>query len=285
MNMTCGCVRAETAASTEFWWHWGAIILIPIRKQVKGGEKPDYGNWVSSKLVYLLGGMTLIFLVMSLVLPLFMIGAVLLFLSFLCFWYAHYKFSPPGGNIQVKIRDLVLDHIDWNGEGRAIDIGCGNGALTIELAQKYLKSSVVGIDYWGRLWDYSRHACEKNAEIERVASRVTFHRASAAALPFEDECFNLAVSNFAFHAVKDAGNKREVIKEALRVVKKGGSFAFQDLFPARRLYGDVDDLLETIRGWGIERVHFVDTTNSDFIPKLLKLPFMVGSIGIIYGTK
>lgn len=259
--------------------------MTPIRKQPKERGKPDYGNWVSPKLVYILGGMTLAFLGISLVLPLFLIGAILLFLSFFCLWYAHNKFSSPEGNIQVKIRNLVLAHIDWGGEGRAIDIGCGNGALAIELAKKYPESCVVGIDYWGRLWDYSQGVCDRNAEIECVAHRVTFHRASAAALPFQDESFNLAVSNFAFHAVKDARDKREVIKEALRVVKKGGSFAFQDLFPSARLYGDVDDLLETIRGWGIAEVHFVNTTNSEFIPKLLKLPFMVGSIGIIHGTK
>ena len=85
--------------------------------------------------------------------------------------------------------------------------------------------------------------------------------------------------------MRDAKDKREVIREALRVIKKGGRFAFQDLFLSRELYGEIDDLLETIRGWGIAEVAFVDTSSSDFVPAALKLPFMLGKVGIIYGTK
>lgn len=248
-------------------------------------KKADYGNWVSKKAIYILGGMTIVFLGMTIVSPLFAIGATLLLLSFLYFCYAYYKFSLTGGNIQEKLRNLVIDRVDWDGKGKAIDIGCGNGALAIELAKKYPESHVIGIDYWGRLWDYSKTVCLKNAEIEYVADRLTFQRASAVALPFEDESFNLAVSNFVFHAVQDAKDKRIIIKEALRVVKKGGMFVFQDSFPVGRLYGNVDDLIDSVKGWGISNVNFVDTSNSDCIPKALKVPFMVGSIGIIYGTK
>ena len=79
--------------------------------------------------------------------------------------------------------------------------------------------------------------------------------------------------------------KKKLIKEALRVVKKGGWFALQDLFLWKRVYGEVDDLLETIRSWGIETVEFVDTSDSDFIPNALKLPFMLGTVGILYGRK
>jgi len=46
-----------------------------------------------------------------------------------------------------------------------------------------------------------------------------------------------------------------------------------------------DDLLETIRSWGIERGDLVDTSDSEFIPKALKLPFMLGTMGILHGRK
>lgn len=248
-------------------------------------EKPDYGNWVSKRLICMLAGMIIVLLGLSLISHLFIIMATLLFAPFVYFAYAYYKFSPRGGNIQVKIRNLVLDCIDWDGWGTAIDIGCGNGALAIELAKRYPKAYVTGIDSWIGIWDYSREGCERNAEIECVTDRLIFQKASATALPFEDDSFDLAISNFVFHAVRDAKDKRDVIKEALRVVKKGGKFAFQDLFPVKKLYGEVDDLLETIKGWGIRSVSYVNTSNSDSIPRPLKLPFMVGAIGIIYGTK
>ena len=93
------------------------------------------------------------------------------------------------------------------------------------------------------------------------------------------------VSNLVFHEVSYSDDKRELIKEALRVLKKGGAFSFQDLFLIRQVYGDINDLLEAIKGWGISSVEFIPTCESNFIPTVLKLPFMVGTIGIIAGKK
>lgn len=248
-------------------------------------EKSEYGNWVSKRLVYMPCVIGLVFLGLA---PLFLVSvipAVLLLLVSVYFAYARYQFAPQGGNVQDHIIDLVLAHLNWNGEGQALDIGCGNGALTIKLAHKYGRARVTGIDYLGEKWEYSKNTCEKNAKVEGVDERVTFQKASASALPFSDEYFDAAVSNLVFHEVKDTSDKREVIREALRVVKKGGKFAFQDLFLWKRMYGNTDDLVVTIRSWGITKVEFVQTRDAVFIPTALKLPFMVGTIGIIAGEK
>jgi ubiquinone/menaquinone biosynthesis C-methylase UbiE len=249
-------------------------------------EKPNYGNWVPAKLIYIPGTLTLTFLVLSIVfaLPLFVIS-LLFFLLLLYFAYARYRFSSRGGNIQDKIQSMVLNFLSWDGEGKALDIGCGNAPLTIRMAKKYPNAEVTGIDYWGKSWEYSIGVCKRNAQIEGVAERTIFQKASASALPFEDETFDVAVSNLVFHEVREVRDKKDVIKEALRVVKKGGRFVFQDLFLWKRVYGEIDDLLETIRSWGIKRVEFVATNNSEFIAKALKLPFMVGTIGILHGLK
>lgn len=248
-------------------------------------EKPDYGNWVSKRLIYFPGALALIFTALSFWSQLFIIFPVIFLIIMVYFSYAYYRFSPAGGDIQSQIREFVLNKLVWDGKGSALDIGCGNGALVTRLAKKYPQASVIGIDYWAGKWEYSQKACERNAEIEGVAGRTTFRKASAVALPFQEEMFDAAISNFVFHEVEDARDKREVIREALRVIKKGGVFAFQDLFPVRRLFGGIDDLLATVKGWGVQEVSFINTSNADFIPAALKLPFMVGSIGIIYGKK
>jgi SAM-dependent methyltransferase len=247
--------------------------------------KPEYGNWVSKKLIYTPCLIGLIFLVCAFWFWVLVIPAVLFLLISLYFAYARYQFAPNGGNLQTRIRNLLLAHLDWDGNGQALDIGCGSGTLTISLAHNYAKARVVGIDYWGEQWGYSKSLCEKNAAIEGVRERVSFQKASASALPFEDEYFDAVVSNLVFHEVRNVKDKRELIREALRVVKNGGKFAFQDLFLWKQIYGDIDDLMTAIRSWGVSKVEFVKTRDAEFIPSALKLPFMLGTICLITGEK
>ena len=248
-------------------------------------SKPDYGNWVPKRLIYGSFVIGLVFLVSTLWFLFLVIPAALFFLVAAFFVYARYKFSSAGGNVQNSIWELVLSHLDWNGKGKALDIGCGNGVLAIKLAQKYTKAHVIGIDYWGKRWEYSKNTCERNAKIEGVIERVTFQKASAASLPFDDEYFDAAVSNFVFHEVSDVKDKRDVIREVLRVVKKGGKFAFQDEFLVKKIYGTPDDLIASIRSWGISKVEFVKARDAEFIPRALKLPLFLGTIAIIAGEK
>ena len=114
---------------------------------------------------------------------------------------------------------------------------------------------------------------------------MTFQKADAAALPFDDDTMDVVVSNLVFHEVGGVRDKKELVREALRVVKKGGRFVLQDLFLWKRIYGDPDELIETIRSWGIGEVKLINTSNLAFIPPALKLPFMLGTIGMLVGEK
>jgi SAM-dependent methyltransferase len=254
-----------------------------LKEKLSG--KTNYGNWVSKRLIIVPAAMIIICMALLFASGFFLIGVVIFAVLLAYFAFAYNRFSPTGGDLQTKILDLILKRIDWDGTGRAIDIGCGNGALGIKVAKKYQKARVGGIDYWGADWDFAKETCVKNAEVEGVIDRMEFQKASASSLPFTDEYFDLAVSNFVFHEVNDTKDKRDVIKEALRVVKKGGKFVFQDLFLVKSIYGEPDDLIKTIRSWGVENVEFINTSNESFIPRALKLPFMIGRIGIICGTK
>jgi SAM-dependent methyltransferase len=248
-------------------------------------EKPDYGNWVSTRFIYIPGIMSLIFWGGAIKTPFLVVIAALFLLITLYFAYARYLFSPQGGNVQNRIRGLVLSYLEWNGAGQILDIGCGSGSLTIELAKKYKETQVTGIDNWGKQWEYSKKICETNSEIEGVAKQVLFQKADATALPFDDDSMDVVVSNLVFHEVGGVRDKKELIREALRVVKKGGKFVLQDLFLWKQIYGDPDKLIETIQSWGIREVKLINTSNLTFIPAILKLPFMVGTIGVITGRK
>jgi SAM-dependent methyltransferase len=247
--------------------------------------RANYSNWVPWKLIYGPGALALAFLALALLHPAFLVGASFFLECVVYFSYARYQFSPGGKNLEERIRGPLLDHLDWDGEGTALDIGCGNGPLTTALARKYPSAQVVGIDRWNGLWDYSREVCEKNAAAEGVSDRVRFQNGNAVSLPFEDESFDAAISNFVFHEIRDVKDKTQLVKEALRVVKKGGKFCFQDSHVGSGTYGNPRELLQAIGGWGIEKADFVDTSKAGFIPRALRNPLMVGNIGIIYGTK
>jgi SAM-dependent methyltransferase len=248
-------------------------------------HKVNYGNWVSKKFIYIPTILAVVFFGLSFLSLFFLVGAVLFLIPSVYFIYAYFQFSPRGSDLQAKIMDLALNQLLWDGNGKLLDIGCGNGALAIEAAKKYPKAQIVGIDYWGGQWEYSKESCEKNAKIANVANRTSFYKASAVQLPFEDESFDVVVSNFVFHEVRDAKDKRSVIQEALRVLKKDGLFVFQDLFLWKRIYGEPQGLLATIKGWGVQDVKLSNTSAQTFIPSAMKLPFMIGQAGIIHGKK
>lgn len=246
---------------------------------------PNYGNWVSTRLLYMPGALAILFATLSLLFPWLATLAAIFLIFFAYFAYARWAFSPGGGNVQARILSLLVDRFEWSGAGKVLDIGSGSGAATIMVAKKYPDAHVTGVDYWGGAWEYSKAVCEENAAIEGVGDRIVFRKASASSLPFEDETFDAVISNLTFHEVGDARDKTLLIKEALRVLKGGGVFAFQDLFLWKQVYGEMEDLLGVVRSWGVESVEFINTSESRFIPTALKLPFMVGTIGILRGRK
>jgi SAM-dependent methyltransferase len=248
-------------------------------------SEPYYANWVSSKLAYVPAFIAFLLGALSIASPWLALPAVLFFAVSAYFAYARWQFSPQGAGIQPRIQTLVLRQVDWDGKGRVLDIGCGNGPLTIALAKAHPDARVTGIDLWGTSWEYSKAVCERNAAIEGVAQSVTFQKGSAVALPFDDGTFDLVVSNLVFHEVRGVSDKRLLVKEAIRVLRKGAQFVFQDLFLWKQVYGDPTALVGEIRSWGIDRVELLPTNNLEFIPKALKLPFMIGTIAILHGRK
>ena len=71
-----------------------------------------------------------------------------------------------------RVHHTILSHLNYNGKGTLLDVGCGSGALSIRAALTWRAAQVVGIDYWGSAYGYGQAMCEKNAESEASASGV-----------------------------------------------------------------------------------------------------------------
>ena len=136
-------------------------------------QSVDYGNWVPKKMLLLLLVLTLLFGSLSFVPVHIIVRDVFgilsaVFLLFLLYFYCSYHvFGANGGGFQKKILNVVLDKLPWDGQGKALDIGTGSGALTIDVAKKYPEAKVAGIDYWGKVWSYSQKMCEKKRSHRR----------------------------------------------------------------------------------------------------------------------
>lgn len=253
--------------------------------QKESNNKTDFGNWVPLKMIALPGILALLSSGLGIVSGYFFIPACLFLLVAVYFAVSWQIFSPRGGDVQEKVQELVLRHIPKKPYADVLDIGCGNGALTLKVAQSFLQAHVTGVDYWGKSWDYSLGVCENNARALGVAERVTFRQASAAVLPFEDASFDLVVSNLCFHEVHHAADKRAPLREALRVLKPGGVFVLQDLFLLQAYFGTPEELQATLHGWGARDVTFIHTNEEKFVPGWVMLPFMLGTLAILSGGK
>lgn len=104
---------------------------------------------------------------------------------------------------------------------RVIDIACGKGTSAVYLAERY-GCEVVGIDISEDLIAQAITLAKKKGLERKVAFRV----GDALQLPFLDNEFDAAVSQAMLVLVKD---KRQSIREALRVVKPGGYLGWLEL--------------------------------------------------------
>jgi SAM-dependent methyltransferase len=136
----------------------------------------------------------------------------------------------------------LLDRLELRGDERLLDIGCGRGAVLLMAAQRLPRGRAVGVDIWSTM-DQSGNAVQvtrRNAELEGVAERVELHSADMRDLPFDDGSFDVVVSSLAIHNVSGAGERAKALREAARVLKKGGKLAIADIRHTRAYASELE---------------------------------------------
>lgn len=274
---------------------------------MKMSKEADYGNWVPTAMMKILWCATTVLIVATVLLLALLKtkipGIVLLVITLMALCMTVYmqicrrKFDFNGGGVMGDVHQFLVDHFPWeksrneqgvaDGSGLILDIGCGAAALTNRVAKTYPNARITGIDFWGAEWSYAKEQCEKNSKLEGVDERVTFQKGDAAKLDFEDATFDGAVSNFVFHEVRSAKDKRDVVREALRVIKPGGAFAFQDMFGQKQVYGDMEEFTDMLRKEQIvSEIHYIAKIEKEIpLPAFVTAPWMIKDAGLIYGIK
>ncbi len=250
----------------------------------------NYGNWIRRRILAILGLCSLgagilIFLPIGpyRIVPTFLF--IILLISFLFPFYAYVMFSQMGGKFQERIYNLIIQNLGVKGNRKILDIGCGNGVLAVKAAQQNGEAEVTGVDYWGSDWEYSKGVCEQNARIAEVSNRVHFQKGDAAALDLASGTFDGAISNLTFHEVRSVANKRDVLQEALRVVKPGGTFAFIDYFDEAKYYGESPEFEAYLRNLQLSHIEYKPLHAIIPVPIPLRHPKILGKVRIISGRK
>lgn len=103
---------------------------------------------------------------------------------------------------------------------RILEVGCGPGSTTRWIAQSMPEAYLTAVDL---SWPYLKQA-QKNLS---GSPRINFVQADSAKLPFKDEEFDAWTSIYVFHELP-IEERKKVIEEAHRVLKKDGLLVFAD---------------------------------------------------------
>lgn len=166
-----------------------------MRKTIRlGTHGEQYGNWMPVSMLSLMGGLLALAAALAALCfaafhwnvlgVLFTLAALALAVALCWFAWMRRQFAFGSGGIMEQVHQTVLSHLDFDGKGQILDVGCGSGALSIRAALVWPQARVLGIDAWPPAYNYSQRMCEKNAESEGVAVRCRFQRGDANKLDF-----------------------------------------------------------------------------------------------------
>jgi ubiquinone/menaquinone biosynthesis C-methylase UbiE len=116
-----------------------------------------------------------------------------------------------------RLRDEVARTLLFERGARVLDVATGTGAQARAFAAR--GAEVVGIDI--------SEAMLRVARRKTRLPNVTFQRADATELPFEDRSFDVACVSFALHEMPPSVRERAV-REMVRVTKSGGAIVIVD---------------------------------------------------------
>lgn len=133
--------------------------------------------------------------------------------------------------VKVRGRKAVLDQIQWRGDERVLDVGCGRGLMLVGAAHRLTTGTTVGVDLW-LAKDQSANTRDgglSNAYLEGVLDKVQIQTADMRSLPFADHSFDVIISHWVVHNLEKETDRNLSLSEMVRVLRPGGNLILCDI--------------------------------------------------------
>jgi len=137
-----------------------------------------------------------------------------------------------------RARQELISQANVKPEHHILDIGCGTGTLVMMLNRQYPQLQVTGLD------PDPKALRRAKTKFRRAGISVQFDQGFADELPYEKCSFDRVFSSFMFHHLEDE-QPEKTLKEAVRVLKLGGSFHWLDFTADRAPDGFLDRLVQS----------------------------------------
>jgi cyclopropane fatty-acyl-phospholipid synthase-like methyltransferase len=167
-----------------------------------------------------------------------------------------------------RLTDMVIERLSVLPGQRVLDVGCGNGAPAVRVAQA-TKADVVSID----IGPHQLHLAKERVIAERLEYRITVQHAEVDDMPFANESFDAAWSSECLMHVPDW---TESLRHIARVLRPGGRLVITDCVERAPVdsetraflddyyatmhcrYNKLDEIPQLVRDAGLELVELTE---------------------------
>jgi ubiquinone/menaquinone biosynthesis C-methylase UbiE len=127
-----------------------------------------------------------------------------------------------------RVRARLLDAARVQAGEEVLDLGCGTGALALQLKERQPDARVTGLDP-----DPKALALARN-KAQAAGFEIAWREGYAGRAPFPAQSFDRVISSLMIHHLRSQ-EKRDAFRDVKRLLRPGGAFFLLDFGPARNL--------------------------------------------------
>jgi|688.fasta_scaffold32913_5 cyclopropane fatty-acyl-phospholipid synthase-like methyltransferase len=161
--------------------------------------------------------------------------------------YGYWDQTTPYNQHQALLNknQILYEKAGIKATDKVLDAGCGIGGSTIWMAKNH-GNTVTGITISAQQAQYAA----QHAQRHGVSELVNFEVADFCATPFADESFDVV---WALESSCHALNKGDFLREAFRVLRKGGRLVVCDGFVLQRQFDERQwqAVVTCLNGWAV----------------------------------